>query len=218
MKEISLLGLFLKIEEYSKDLKVPLVTLLAAKRKSDFSTLISAILSSRTRDEITGRVMKNFLKRVKDFNDLKKLKVKEIEKLVYPVGFYKVKAKILKKLSKEIIEKYGGKIPDKFEELMKLPGVGRKVANLVLIEIFKRDEICVDTHVHRISNRLGWASTKKPEETEKKLKEIFPREYWNRINRTLVAFGQGICKPLNPLCEVCPVENFCPKIGLNSKK
>ncbi|MEO0295191.1 MAG: endonuclease III, partial [candidate division WOR-3 bacterium] len=150
--------------------------------------------------------------------DLKKLKVKEIEKLIYPVGFYKVKAKILKRLSKEIIEKYGGKIPDKFEELVKLPGVGRKVANLILIEIFKKDEICVDTHVHRISNRLGWVSTKKREETEEKLKEIFPREYWSRINRTLVAFGQGICKPLKPLCKICPVEPFCPKIGLNSKK
>ncbi|MEO0302001.1 MAG: endonuclease III [candidate division WOR-3 bacterium] len=214
MKEISPCDLFLKIEEYSKNLKVPLVTLIALKRRSDFSTLISAILSSRTKDEVTGRVMENFLKRVKDFNDLKKLKVKEIEKLIYPVGFYKVKAKILKRLSKEIIEKYGGKIPDKFEELVKLPGVGRKVANLILIEIFKKDEICVDTHVHRISNRLGWVNTKKREETEKKLKEIFPREYWSRINRTLVSFGQGVCKPLKPLCKICPVEPFCPKIGL----
>ncbi|MEO0270929.1 MAG: hypothetical protein ABIM57_04135, partial [candidate division WOR-3 bacterium] len=124
MKEISPCDLFLKIEEYSKNLKVPLVTLIALKRRSDFSTLISAILSSRTKDEVTGRVMENFLKRVKDFNDLKKLKIKEIEKLIYPVGFYKVKAKILKRLSKEIIKKYGGKIPDKFEELVKLPGVG----------------------------------------------------------------------------------------------
>ncbi|MEO0291297.1 MAG: endonuclease III [candidate division WOR-3 bacterium] len=214
MKEISPCDLFLKIEEYSKNLKVPLVTLIALKRRSDFSTLISAILSSRTKDEVTGRVMENFLKRVKDFNDLKKLKIKEIEKLIYPVGFYKVKAKILKRLSKEIIEKYGGKIPDKFEELVKLPGVGRKVANLILIEIFKKDEICVDTHVHRISNRLGWVNTKKREETEKKLKEIFPREYWSRINRTLVSFGQGVCKPLKPLCGICPVEPFCPKIGL----
>ncbi len=218
MKEISHCDLFLKIEEYSKNLKVPLVTLIAVKRKSHFSTLISAILSSRTRDEITGKVMENFLKKVKDFNDLKKLKIKEIEKLIYPVGFYKTKAKILKRLSEKIIEKYDGKIPDKFEELVKLPGVGRKVANLILIEIFKKDEICVDTHVHRISNRLGWVSTKKPEETERKLKEIFPREYWNRINRALVAFGQGVCKPLKPLCEVCPAQNFCPKIGLNSKK
>ncbi|MEO0280333.1 MAG: endonuclease III [candidate division WOR-3 bacterium] len=214
MKEISPCDLFLKIEEYSKNLKVPLVTLIALKRRSDFSTLISAILSSRTKDEVTGRVMENFLKRVKDFNDLKKLKIKEIEKLIYPVGFYKVKAKILKRLSKEIIKKYGGKIPDKFEELVKLPGVGRKVANLILIEIFKKDEICVDTHVHRISNRLGWVNTKKREETEKKLKEIFPREYWSRINRTLVSFGQGVCKPLKPLCGICPVEPFCPKIGL----
>ncbi len=214
MKKVSPEKVFLKIEKFAKNLDVPIVSYLAIKRKSKFSILISAILSSRTRDETTGEVMKRFLKKVKNFHDLRKLSLKEIEKLIYPVGFYRNKAKSLKKLADVIIEKYKGKIPDNFDELVKLPGVGRKVANLVLAEVFKKDEICVDTHVHRISNRLGWVKTEKPEETEKELKKIFNKKYWRRLNKTLVAFGQGICKPLRPLCEKCPVEEWCYKIGI----
>ncbi len=214
MKRVSPEKVFLKIEKFARNLDVPVVSYLAIKRKSKFSILISAILSSRTRDETTGEVMKRFLKKVKNFHDLKKLSLKEIEKLIYPVGFYRNKAKSLKKLADMIIEKYKGRIPDNFEELVKLPGVGRKVANLILTEVFKKDEICVDTHVHRISNRLGWVKTKKPEETEEELKKVFNKRYWRRLNKTLVAFGQGICKPLRPLCENCPVEKWCPKIGV----
>ena len=216
MKKVSPEKVFLKIEKFAKNLDVPLVSFLAIKRRSKFSILISAILSSRTRDETTGEVMKRFLKRVKNFHDLRKLSLKEIEKLIYPVGFYRNKAKSLKKLADVVIEKYKGRIPDDFDELIKLPGVGRKVANLILSEVFKKDEICVDTHVHRISNRLGWVKTERPEETEMELKNIFPRKYWRRINKTLVAFGQGICRPLRPKCDICPVNEICPKKGVIS--
>ncbi len=215
MEKISPEKIFIEIEKFAKNLDVPLVSYLAIKRKSKFSIIISAILSSRTKDEITGKVMKKFLKKVKNFYDLKKLSLKEIEELIYPVGFYRNKAKNLKKLADLIIEKHKGKIPDNYKGLLKLPGVGRKVANLILSEVFKKDEICVDTHVHRISNRLGWVKTKKPEETEKELRKIFDKKYWRRINKTLVAFGQGICKPIKPLCEKCPVNKECPKIGIS---
>ncbi|MEN3044825.1 MAG: endonuclease III [Candidatus Hydrothermales bacterium] len=204
--------IFEKIEKYTKNLKVPLNSLIAIKRNSDFSILISAILSTRTKDEVTAKVLKNFLKRIKDFYDLREIKLDELEKIIYPIGFYRNKARILKRLAEVILEDYSGKIPGEFNELIKLPGVGRKVANLVLQEIFKKDEICVDTHVHRISNRLGWIKTKNPKETEENLKAIFRKKYWKRINKTLVAFGQGICKPVKPSCEICPVEEFCPKI------
>ncbi|MEN3046777.1 MAG: endonuclease III [Candidatus Hydrothermales bacterium] len=203
---------FEKIEEHSKNLEVPINSLKKIKGNSEFSILISAILSARTKDEVTARVLENFLKRIKNFNDLREIKLDELEKIIYPVGFYRNKAKSLKKLAEVILNEHSGKIPDKFDELVKLPGVGRKVANLVLQEVFKRDEICVDTHVHRISNRLGWVKTKKPEETEKELKALFKKKYWKRINKALVAFGQGICKSIKPRCEICPVEEFCSKI------
>jgi len=215
MKKISNEGVFLKIEKFARKLDVPLVSYFAIKRRSKFSILVSAILSSRTRDQTTGEVMKRFLKKVKNFHDLKNLSLKEIENLIYPVGFYRNKAKNLKRLAEIIIDRYKGKIPDRFEELIKLPGVGRKVANLILSEVFRKEVICVDTHVHRISNRLGWVKTKRPEETEKELKKVFDKKYWRRLNKNLVAFGQGICKPLKPLCQDCPVERWCPKIGLN---
>ena len=176
---------------------------------SPFHVLVSTVLSTRTKDYVTEKASRNLFSRVSSPNDLAKMPVRTIEKLIYPVGFYKTKARHLKEMARMLIDKYGGKVPDKFEELVKLPGVGRKVANLVLALSFGEDAICVDTHVHRISNRLGWVKTKNPLETEKELMKIFPKRYWKDINHVLVSFGQNVCKPVAPKCEECPLKEHC---------
>jgi len=159
-------------------------------KKNHFKILISTILSSRTKDEITLAASKRLFKKAPNIRLLRKLNIKILRKLIYPVGFYNTKAKQLKKLAKEIDEKYDGKIPDSRRELMKLPGVGRKTANLVLNLAFSKPAIAADTHVHRISNLLGWVKTKTPEETEKELTKILPKKYWKDINRLFVSIGR----------------------------
>lgn len=158
--------------------------------KNPYKTLISTLMSSRTNDDTTLKAALRLFKKAPNINKLAKLEQKEIEKLIYPVGFYKTKAKYIKKLSKILIKNYQGQVPSTREELIKLPGIGRKTANLVLNRAFGIPAIAVDTHVHRISNLLGWVKTKKPEETEKKLEEILPQKYWEDINRLFVSIGR----------------------------
>lgn len=158
--------------------------------KNPYKTLISTLMSSRTNDDTTLKAALRLFKEAPNINKLAKLEQKEIEKLIYPVGFYKTKAKYIKKLAKILIKNYQGQIPSTREELIKLPGIGRKTANLVLNRAFGIPAIAVDTHVHRISNLLGWVKTKKPEETEKKLEEILPQKYWGDINRLFVSIGR----------------------------
>ena len=158
--------------------------------KDDYKILISTLLSSRTKDETTFEAAERLFKKAPNFKKLNLLKKKEIEKLIYPVGFYKTKAKHLKELSKIILEKYQGKVPMTRTDLVSLPGVGRKTANLVLNRAFKKPAIAVDTHVHKISNLLGWVKTKTPEETEKELIKIVPQKYWKDINRLFVSIGR----------------------------
>ena len=190
--------------------KAPVVTLVSKRTRDPFQTLVSTILSLRTKDEVTAAATERLLKRVKKPEDLLKIPDEELEKIIYPVGFYRNKAKTLKKIAKILIEKYNGKVPDTLEELLKLPGVGRKTANLVLSESFGKDAICVDTHVHRISNRWGIVNTKTPEETEYALMKVLPRKWWKKYNSILVAFGQTICKPVGPKCNICPIRVYCP--------
>lgn len=158
--------------------------------KDPYKTLVSTILSSRTRDETTLRVAKRLFKKAPDLNGLNRLKSVEISKLIYPVGFYKTKAKHLKRLALQILTDFNGRIPSDRESLMELPGVGRKTANLVLNRAFGKTAIAVDTHVHRISNLLGWVKTKTPEQTEKELIKILPKKYWSDINRLFVSIGR----------------------------
>ncbi|RMH79645.1 MAG: endonuclease III [Acidobacteria bacterium] len=198
--------------EFSK-WNAPIVSLIAHKTKSPFHALICALLSTRTRDETTAEICKRLLGRVSSPQDLLLMDTKDIEELIYPVGFYRNKAIFLKELSKQLVEEFGGKVPDSLEDLLKLRGVGRKVANLVLSEGYGKPAICVDVHVHRISNRWGLISTKSPEETERALMEILPVEYWREYNRLLVAFGQTICKPVRPRCGECPVREWCDYYG-----
>ncbi len=179
------------------------------EERDPFKILVSTILSTRTRDEMTIEASERLFEVVKSPEDLAEMSVEEIEKLIRGVGFYKEKAKKLKKLGEMLVKEYNSKVPDRLEELLKLPGVGRKVANVVLAEAFNREAIAVDTHVHRISNRLGIVNTKTPEETEEELKKVVPREYWRRVNKAMVGFGQTVCKPVKPRCNECKLVEIC---------
>lgn len=180
--------------------------------KDPFIVLIACILSLRTNDKTTYPATLRMLKLGKTPEDFAKLDPKVLEKAIYPVGFYANKAKQIVELSKELVEKYNSKVPDEIEELVKFNGVGRKTANLVLSEGFHKPAICVDVHVHRISNRLGYVKTKNPEETEFALRKKLPQKYWIDINSLLVTHGQNICKPINPKCEQCPIKEYCNRI------
>lgn len=188
----------------------PIIDLIGAQGHNPFKILIATILSARTRDETTAMVITTKLfPAVKSFADLRMKSVEEIETLIYPVGFYHQKALALKKLPDVIDEKFGGKIPETVEELCELPGVGRKTANLVVAVAFDKPAICVDVHVHRITNRLGLIKTKTPFETEMKLREILPIDLWKTWNACFVSFGQRQCTPLRPKCAGCMLARFC---------
>lgn len=174
-----------------------------------FKVLICCILSLRTNDLTTYPCSLRMLELGTKPEDFLNIDVDTLAKAIYPVGFYKNKAQQILDISREIIEKYDGKVPDSIDELVKFKGVGRKTANLVMAKGFNVPAICVDVHVHRISNRLGWVKTKTPEETEMALRELLPKKYWLDINTILVTFGQNLCKPQRPMCEICPVKEYC---------
>ena len=180
--------------------------------KDPYLVLIACILSLRTNDRTTYPATLRMLKLAKTPHEMMGVKVEDLEKAIYPVGFYKNKAGQIIELSKILVEKYEGKVPCDIDELCKFRGVGRKTANLVLSEGFKKPAICVDVHVHRIFNRLGYLNTKNPEETEFTLREKLPQKYWIPINSLLVTHGQNVCKPIKPNCDKCPVEKYCEKV------
>ncbi|GAB6054850.1 endonuclease III [Methanobacterium movens] len=171
--------------------------------------MIRTILSQRTRDENTDNASAQLFSRFPSMEDIAHARLDNLEKLIKPAGFYRVKSRRIKEVSQILLDEYQGVVPDKMEELLKLPGVGRKTANCVLVFAFHKPAIPVDTHVHRISNRIGWVDTKNPDETEKKLEEIFPEKYWIELNDLLVQFGQDICRPISPKHEVCPISEYC---------
>lgn len=180
--------------------------------KDPYLVLISCILSLRTNDKTTYPATLRMLKLGKTPAEFAKCNEKELAEAIYPVGFYANKAKQIIQLSKEIMEKHNGKTPDTIEELVKFNGVGRKTANLVVARGFNKPAICVDVHVHRIFNRMGYLQTKTPEETEFALRDKLPVKYWIDINTLIVTHGQNICKPQKPLCEKCPISKYCDKI------
>ena len=182
--------------------------------KDPFFVLISTVMSHRTRDDVTYPAAKKLFERFSTPEEMVRADVIEIETLIKDVGFYRVKAGRIKEISRILLEKYDGKVPEDMEALLELPGVGRKTANCVLAQAFLKDALAVDTHVHRISNRLGLVETKAPEETELELKKIFPQKYWRHINLLLVKFGQNVCRPISPRCEICALNDMCPKILL----
>lgn len=174
-----------------------------------YLVLIACILSLRTNDKTTYPATLRMLELGRTPEDFAKCDVKSLEKAIYPVGFYANKAKQIVELSKELVEKYNSKVPKSIEEMTKFKGVGRKTANLVMSQGFHEPAICVDVHVHRIFNRLGYVKTKTPEETEFALREKLPVKYWIDINTLLVTHGQNVCKPINPQCNICPIKDFC---------
>ena len=180
--------------------------------KDPYLVLIACILSLRTNDRTTYPATLRMLELAKTPQEMMGVNVEDLEKAIYPVGFYKNKAGQIIELSKLIVEKYDGKVPDSIDELCKFRGVGRKTANLVMTLGFGEPAICVDVHVHRIFNRLGYIKTKNPEETEFALRENLPIEYWIPINTLLVTHGQNVCKPIKPMCECCPVSQYCDKL------
>ena len=179
--------------------------------KDPYIVLIACILSLRTNDRTTYPATVRMLKLAKTPQEMAKVKAEDLERAIYPVGFYKNKAGQIIELSKILVEKYNGKVPCDIDELCKFRGVGRKTANLVLSEGFNKPAICVDVHVHRIFNRLGYLKTKEPEETEFVLREKLPKKYWISINSLLVTHGQNVCKPINPKCVECPISDYCEK-------
>ncbi len=184
--------------------------------KTSFHVLISCILSLRTKDEVTGPASRRLFAVADTPQGLLQVDVEKIEQAIYPVGFYKTKAKTIQKICKILLDDYKGKVPVQYEQLLALPGVGPKTAAITMVYGHGvHEHIPCDSHVHQIANRLGWVKTKKPEDTEHELKKIVPKRYWKDLNDMLVQFGQNICKPISPRCSTCPVAKYCPKIGVS---
>lgn len=204
-------------QEY-KRFKTPYVTFVAAglgrAGKDPFKVLVSCIISLRTKDETTRLSSERLFKLGTTPDVLSMLNKKTVEKAIFPAGFYRTKAVTLIRLSREIIQRYNGRVPDSIDELLTLRGVGRKTANLVVTMGFGKPGICVDTHVHRIMNRWGFIQTKTPEATEFALRRRLPRHYWIIINDLLVTYGQNICKPVSPFCSICRIAKYCKKAGV----
>ncbi len=203
------------IESNYRQWNPPIITFIANRGASPYEVLVSTLLSLRTKDEVTGVAAQRLLAVARTPEAMLTLTPQEIEKCIYPVGFYPTKARRLLSISRILLDRYGGKVPGTLEELTALPGVGRKTANLVLVEGFKIPAICVDTHVHRISNRIGYVKTKNPDKTELALRKKLPKRHWVRYNELLVAFGQVLCRPISPFCSRCPVADMCPQIGVD---
>jgi endonuclease-3 len=196
----------------------PIVTLMAATYKSPFRVLVSCILSLRTQDATTAQASHRLFALADSPETMVRLTAKTIEKAIYPVGFYRTKAKIIRQICTVLLRDYQGKVPDEIDELLKLKGVGRKTANLVVTLGYGKPGICVDTHVHRISNRWGYIDTATPEKTEMALRAKLPKQYWIEYNDLLVSFGQHLCRPISPLCSQCPVEKYCDKKGVTIRR
>lgn len=210
---------FIKIlkEAYPK-WNAPVITLMAATGATPFGVLVATLLSLRTKDEVTEVAARRLLARADTPEAMLLLGEDAIRELIFPVGFYPTKARRLVEICILLLEKYQGRVPDSLDALLELPGVGRKTANLVLVEGYGIPAICVDTHVHRISNRLGYVRTQTPEQTEMVLRATLPLEYWASYNEMLVAFGQVLCRPLSPWCSRCPVAVMCPRIGVGRSR
>jgi len=184
-------------------------------REDPFQVLISTMLSAQTRDPVTAAASARLFRIARTPRTMAALPVARIQKLIYPVSFYRVKARHVREATRQIVERFSGRVPSRMDDLLTLPGVGRKTANLVLIlSHASRENICVDTHVHRISNRLGWVQTRTPDQTEQALYRVVPKRFWPTVNLYLVTWGQNVCRPVYPRCPACVVASMCPKIGV----
>ena len=205
------------LREEVASLREPAVTQVSRQR-DPFKVLISCIISLRTKDEVTRESSLRLFEAADNPDKMSGLTEKIIEKLIYPAGFYRVKAKNIREISRRIANEYHDRVPDEIDELLKLPGVGRKTANLVVSMGFGKPGICVDTHVHRISNRLGYVRTKTPKETEFALRGKLPPQYWMDVNDLLVTYGQHICTPTSPYCSTCRLAPYCDRVGVERSR
>lgn len=202
----------------AREWRLPYVTEMVQTRRDPFRVLISTMLSLRTKDAVTEIASQRLFALADTPVKMLKLTQRQIEQAIYPVGFYRTKARSIRHVCEQLIDQYDSRVPDEIDELVKLPGVGRKTANLVLTLGYGKLGICVDTHVHRITNRWGYVKTKNPEQTEMVLREKLPPAYWIEINDELVALGQNICHPTSPKCSQCPVDKFCERVGVTRSR
>ncbi len=207
-----------KLREANRQFREPIVTEVARERRSPFAVLIATLISLRTKDDVTREASLRLLALADTPQEMVRLPVATLEKAIYPAGFYRTKARRIHEICEELLKRYDGKVPDTLEELLRLKGVGRKTANLVLTQGYGKLGICVDTHVHRISNRLGLVHTKSPDQTEMALRKILPKEYWIEYNDLLVTFGQNLCTPISPYCSRCPITDHCQKVGVTRSR
>lgn len=206
------------LRESVREFDVPIVTEISRTRRDPFEVLVSTVLSLRTKDEVTREAARRLLDEAGTCSALLALTEKRIEALIYPVGFYKTKARTLKGICADLLGRFSGRVPDDLQDLLSLKGVGRKTANLVLTLGFGKPGICVDTHVHRVSNRIGYVSTKVPEDTEMALRSKLPPEYWIEFNDLLVTWGQNICRPISPFCSRCAIRVHCHQAGVKQHR
>jgi endonuclease-3 len=198
--------------------RIPSVSEIAEQNRDPYRVLVSTLISLRTKDEVTREASERLFEVAPDVDALAGLEPETIAERIYPAGFYNNKSRQLHEIARTLIEEHDGAVPDSEQQLLALPGVGRKTANLVLGLAFAIPAICVDTHVHRIPNRLGWIRTETPEESEEALKEILPKEYWIGVNGLLVQYGQEVCTPVSPKCSTCPLETRCPRRGVEKHR
>jgi len=194
--------------------ELPVVSMLAEEKSDPFKILISTLLSLRTKDEVTAKATERLFTLARTPGEMVCLTKEQIQNAIYPVGFYRNKSETILEICRTLIERYNARVPDSIDELLTMRGVGRKTANLVVALGFNGPGICVDTHVHRISNRLGFVKTKTPEDTERALREKLPEQHWIKYNTLMVSFGRNICRPVSPICSICPVVNFCDRKGV----
>jgi endonuclease III len=206
------------LEEELKKEGLPIVSQMAEEHRNPFEILISTLLSLRTKDEVTAVATKRLFALASTPEGMLRLSEARIQEAIYPVGFYRTKAETIHHVCRELIDRFAARVPDTLESLLTIKGVGRKTANLVVALGFNGEGLCVDTHVHRISNRLGYVRTKTPEETEYALREKLPRPYWLRYNTLLVAFGRRTCRPISPLCSRCPLAVYCDRVGVTKSR
>jgi len=218
MKDSDIHKIIKILKEDVKKWDIPVVSIVAERTRDPFKVLISCILSLRTKDGTTAQASQRLFSLADNPAEMSELSVKEIERVIYPVGFYRTKARNIKEICHTLINDYDSKVPDEIDELLKLKGVGRKTANLVVTIGYDKDGICVDTHVHRISNRWKYIKTKTPEESEMALRKKLPKRYWKIYNDLLVTFGQNLCKPISPLCSQCNLTKFCNRIGVKKSR
>lgn len=202
-----------------KRFRTPYVTEVSERiRRDPFKVLVSCIISLRTKDDVTREASERLFRLGASPKAVASLPVSRIEKAIYPAGFYRTKAKVIRDISRELVEKHSSKVPDEIDELLELKGVGRKTANLVVTLGFGKPGICVDIHVHRITNRWGFVKTKTPDETERALREKLPKRHWIEINDLLVAYGQNLCRPASPFCSSCRIAPYCEKAGVGKSR